>query len=131
MDSLTLVPVPPSKARNHALYDDRLTRILRQIRPEPPLDVRELVIQTESTIAAHDSERRPKPDDLVSLYRLDDTLLTPPPTTLLIVDDLLTTGAHFRAVKHILGRAFPGARTVGAFVARRALPNDLLFESDP
>ena len=38
LDGLTFVPVPPSKAKGDPLYDDRLTRMLRAIRPEPPLD---------------------------------------------------------------------------------------------
>ena len=62
LDQLTLVPIPPSKARNDPLYDDRLIQILRGIRPNPPLDARELVVQTRSTDAVHDSDDRPTPD---------------------------------------------------------------------
>jgi hypothetical protein len=32
-----LVPVPPSKAKDHPQYDDRMVRMVRQIRPNPPL----------------------------------------------------------------------------------------------
>ena len=42
---LTLVPIPPSKAKTDPLYDDRMVQMLRAIRPVPPLDIRELVIQ--------------------------------------------------------------------------------------
>lgn len=54
-DHLTLVPVPPSKAKEDPLHDSRLTRMLRAIRPSPALDIRELVVQTESTDAVHRS----------------------------------------------------------------------------
>ena len=44
----TLVPIPPSKAKTDPLCHDRITRMLHAIRPQPPIDVRELVLQTES-----------------------------------------------------------------------------------
>ena len=50
---LTLVPVPPSKARGDPLYDDRMTRMLQAIWPDQQADIRELIVQTESTTAAH------------------------------------------------------------------------------
>jgi hypothetical protein len=49
LDSATLVPIPPSKSKNDALYDDRLVRMLRGIRADPQLDLRELVFQRAST----------------------------------------------------------------------------------
>jgi hypothetical protein len=48
LDSATLVPVPPSKSKNDPLYDDRLVRMVRGIRGQPALDVRELVLQRAS-----------------------------------------------------------------------------------
>lgn len=39
IDSITFVPIPPSKAKSDPLYDDRMTRMLLAIRPDPPLDV--------------------------------------------------------------------------------------------
>ena len=40
LNKLTFVPVPPSKAKEDPLYDDRLTQMLNLIRPDPKLDVR-------------------------------------------------------------------------------------------
>ena len=51
VNSATQVPIPPSKTKNDALFDDRLVRVLRGIRGNPPLDVRELVFQRTSTAA--------------------------------------------------------------------------------
>ena len=124
LDQLTFVPIPPSKAKEDPLYDDRLTRMLHQIRSTPPLDVRELIVQMASTVAAHDSENRPGPDKVRAGYNLDRDLLRPSPTLLLVVDDILTTGAHFRAAKNVLGAVFPETPIIGAFVARRAFPDD-------
>lgn len=90
-------------------------------------DIRELVLQRCSTDAAHDSESRPTPSQIAASYDLDCRLLQPPPQTILIVDDVLTTGAHFVAMKSILAPAFPDAKLVGLFIARR-VPETSDFE---
>lgn len=123
----TLVPIPPSKAADHPGYDDRVHRMVRGIRPQPPLDVRELVAQLASTQAAHESESRPKPSDLQALYKLDPKMKRPWPNRLLVFDDVLTTGAHFKAVQTVLTEAFPGIPIAGLFLARRA-PDTSDFE---
>lgn len=120
LDSLTFVPVPPSKTKDDPLYDDRLVQLLQAIRPDSPLDVRELVMQIRSTEAAHDSAMRPTPETLAELYQVDRSLFVSAPTEIAIVDDVLTTGAHFRAVKLVLERELPGTRIIGLFIARRA-----------
>ena len=120
VDYVTFVPVPPSKAKGDSEYDDRITQILRYIRHEPPIDVRELVVQSVSTGAAHESDNRPSPADLVVLYELDGALAMPEPQTLVVVDDVLTTGSHYRAVQRVLSGRFPSAQVVGLFIARRA-----------
>ena len=114
------MPIPPSKARDDPLYDDRLTRMLRAIRPAPPLDIRELIIQTQSTEAAHGRDIRPRPEEIEALYRLDEALTEPMPRIVALVDDLLTTGAHFRAAKSVISTQFPDVATIGLFIARRA-----------
>ena len=117
---LTFVPIPPSKARGDPLYDDRLTRMLHAIRAAPPLDIRELVIQTQSTEPAHGTDIRPRPAEIEALYRVDGALTEPMPHIIALVDDLLTTGAHFRAAKSVLSTCFPDVAIIGLFIARRA-----------
>lgn len=116
---LTLVPVPPSKARSDAAYDDRMVRVLRLVGVDRPHDLRELVVQSHSMPAAHLAGRRPTPDELVAAYRLDESLADPVPDRILIVDDVLTTGCHYKAVKRVLEQRFPHAEIYGLFVARR------------
>lgn len=118
LDRLTFVPIPPSKAKDDPLHDDRLARMLRATRPNRPPDVRELVVQTLSTGAAHEDELPRIPREIEKVYRIDDTLITPKPKTIAIVDDILTTGAHFRAAKSILSTRFPNTPILGLFVAR-------------
>ena len=107
------------KARGDAFYDDRLTRMLYAIRREPPLDVRELLFQTESTEAVHANDERPGPEEIGTLYRIDENLIKPTPSVIAIVDDILTTGSHFRAATTILSSHFPDTDIIGLFIARR------------
>ena len=113
------VPVPPSKSRDDPLYDDRMTKMLRAIWPDQPADVRELIIQTQSTESAHESQERPTPPRLQARYRIDETVTMPEPAIIAIVDDVLTTGAHFRAASAVLKARFPAVRLAGLFIARR------------
>ena len=130
LNRLTFMPIPPSKARDHQHYDDRLPRMLAAIRQEPPLDIRELIVQTESTEAAHLIDARPRPEDIEAIYRIDPDAAEPTPVSIAIVDDLLTTGAHFRAAKAILSNHFPQVPVVGLFIARRA-PGTTIPENLP
>jgi hypothetical protein len=118
-EMLTFVPIPPSKARGDPLYDDRLVQMLRGIWPGQPVDVRELVIQPVSTDAVHDSANRPTLAQLEARYEIDRRRLEPAPQAIAVVDDLVTTGAHFVAMRNMLGRQFPGIKIVGLFIARR------------
>ena len=76
--SQAFVPVPPSKAKTDEMYDDRVTRMLLQVRPTPPLDVRELIVQKQSTDAFHESEERRSPRDLAARYELDSSISSEP-----------------------------------------------------
>ena len=121
LNDATLVPIPPSKVKTDPLYDDRMTQVIREIRPSPPLDVRELIIQRNTTEPAHSlvDGNRPRPEDILALYDIDQNLVKPHPRLIALFDDVLTTGAHFKAAKSVLIRAFPGIDIVGLFIARR------------
>ena len=118
-DTATLIPIPPSKAKTDPLFDDRLTRMLKAIRPQPPLDIRELIVQKASTEAVHNSDTRLRPENLEALYEIDQTLMMPKPQVIGLFDDVLTTGAHFKAAQSLLHKAFPDIRVIGLFIARR------------
>ena len=120
LDRITFVPIPPSKAKADPLYDDRMTQVLLAIRPHPPLDIRELIVQRKSTRAAHGADVRPTPQDIEAGYVLDVSLAaTPPGDFIFVVDDVLTTGAHFLAAKAVIRKQFPETPIVGIFAARR------------
>src|SRR5437879_483441 len=64
LDTATLIPIPPSKARADALYDDRMLRMVEAIRPQPHPDIRELIVQRANMPAAHEQQQRPRPEDI-------------------------------------------------------------------
>jgi hypothetical protein len=117
--SATLIPVPPSKAKDDPLYDDRVLSMLQILSTDLALDIRELVIQKQTAEPSHAADYRPSPDDLAQNYAIDVRLLNPPPTSIWIFDDVLTTGAHFKAMKKVLGEVYPGTPCIGIFLARR------------
>ena len=121
-ERLTFVPIPPSKAKDHPLYDDRLPRMLHAMTSDHRLDIRELILQTKSTEPVHGSDARPHPAEIEALYRIDESIAHPAPLVIALVDDLVTTGAHFRAACSVLSARFQASRLLGLFIARRA-PN--------
>jgi hypothetical protein len=124
---LTLVPIPPSKAKDDPLYDDRMVRVLQAACAGRRSDIRELIVQTRSTEAAHQSTTRPAPDELAALYMIDEKFSEPPPKTIFLVDDMLTTGCHFKAIKQVLVARFPSSQIIGLFIARR-VPKSIASE---
>lgn len=125
---ITFVPIPPSKAKDHPLYDDRLLRSLNVLKSDRNPDIRELVLQKQTVQASHLSAQRPTPDEVIANYIIDDSLCAPAPETIIIFDDVITTGCHFKAMKTLLLSRFPDANIVGFFMARR-VPKSVDLES--
>jgi hypothetical protein len=120
LTSATFVPIPPSRVVEDPLYDDRMSQVVRLL--DGGVDGRVLVLQLASMRDAHSAANRPGPGNLYSNYRIDNTLVDPRPSQVAIVDDVLTTGAHFQAMKRILLETYPDIPVVGLFLARR-VPN--------
>ena len=114
----TLIPVPPSKTKDNIEYDDRLIWMLTELTRGIRSDVRELIIQTRNMEPAHYVVFRPSPDEIARNYVIDESTTSPEPRAIAVVDDILTTGAHFKACKMVLGSRFPDTRIIGIFVAR-------------
>jgi len=114
----TFIPVPPCKAKDDPLYDDRMVLVIRQFGAD--VDVRELVVQSESYDASHGAtSSRPGPDELFQRYEIDQAQLEPEPRSIAVVYDVSTTGAHFKAMQRILNETFPTVPLIGLFLARR------------
>lgn len=120
LDRVTMVPVPPSKPVDDALYDDRIFQLLVEMarRAVVECDVRELILQEGGYEAAHLAARRPRPEELLDRYRLNQGAVHPKPRSIAVVDDVISSGAHFRAAKDRLQEQWPDVPVVGLFVAR-------------
>jgi len=127
INDYTFVPIPPSKCRTDAAYDDRMTAILRAAQGmNPALDFRELIQQNQSTVASHASTgNRPTPDEIRANYSFDTSQLHGIRASIVIFDDVLTAGSHFKAMKQFLRQYLPDANILGLFVARTAREADL------
>jgi len=123
---VTFVPVPPSKRKDHPDYDDRLLQILHRVGEGRRIDIRELVMLTQNAQAAHHIDERRSVDALIENLAIDLSLAMPIPEAICIFDDVLTTGAHFQAVRQILSAQFPGVPIAGLFIARRAPESSLI-----
>lgn len=122
----TLVPIPPSKIATDPAYDDRMLRVCQGIaaRSGTNADVRELVVQRTSSVAFHESDERPKVEDLIANYAIVEQRCAPAPTAIALVDDVLTNGTHFKAMQAVLRGRFPNVSVVGMFIARRVFAQD-------
>jgi len=119
----TLVPIPPSKTKEHPEFDDRMMQILLSIQKHSGIscDIRELIIQTVDKDPAHSKDEHRDIDKLKEDYKIDHSLIDPP-ATIGLFDDMLTTGAHFCACRDILVEKFHEVSIVGIFIARRMIP---------
>lgn len=124
LDSVVIVPMPPSKTRDDPAYDDRVAQVARQFVAGSGGDVRELLYQTSSIGAFHEQDCRRDVQSLVDCFEIDERLADPIPQHIAILDDVLTTGAHFRAAKLVLQHRFEGVPIRGLFIARRIITDD-------
>lgn len=122
----TLVPIPSSKTRDDAEYDDRLPQILQEIARGRQLDIREVVVMTRNVPQSHLAEARVSIPELIESMSVDEASAQPEPRSIGIFDDVLTTGRHFKAVQTVLHERFPNVPIVGVFVARRVPDATLL-----
>jgi hypothetical protein len=119
LEQATLVPIPPSKCKTDAEYDDRMVRMVRAVCANTAnADIRELIVQAHSLPSFHAGSTH-SPQQLIDNWSIDETLATPTPRLIGLFDDVLTTGAHLRAATTILTARFPEVKIVGLFYARR------------
>ncbi len=109
----TITAIPSSKPKIHSEYDNRfedLFKVLLKTRPrlniEWPVEIRNLILP------AHQGGSR-NPKDIKKNYRWKGFKNTP--KEIGIVDDVLTTGAHFRAMSDFLKENRYKGQIVGIF----------------
>ncbi len=113
----TLVPIPPSAAKDAENYDDRNIKLLHEMIPQG--DIRELIIQKQSREPLHSSKQRRNPSDLMGNYKLNTTEKEKAAINeIWLFDDVLTLGTHFRAACDFLTKELPMIKIAGFFIAR-------------
>ena len=123
LKGFTFVPVPPSKVKSDPDYNDRLLDILKRVKKDrPEIDFREVVTQKASMIPSHQSTTRPTPAQLQNNYSVDQSLLSSARDHIVIFDDIITAGAHYRAMVSALFAHRSGLKFTGLFIARRVFP---------
>jgi len=134
----TFIPVPPSKIRTDAAYDDRMLKVLQRLNSRLPfeLDIRDMLISDGSLNASHENNGRATPEEISKSISFDEALAgkLPAPKYLFVLDDVLTTGSHFVGISQLLSQRFPGVPIVGCFVARTVRPEtdfSAIFDDSP
>lgn len=120
---VTFVPIPGSKPKGHACYDDRMLKVLqRMAQGRADIDIRQLLVQTAERPTQHHGSRA-TPDELLETLAVDPSGLALPPKDLIfVVDDVVTMGASFAAAKRRLS-GLPGvSRVRGIFLAKTVWP---------
>lgn len=117
------VPIPPSKVKGDPDYDNRLSQILAKTYGGK-LNVRELVEQVESTESYHFSGKKRDVDEILGNLSVNESLICDIKGDIVIFDDVLTSGAHFKAMSKLLSSIFKGVNIHGLFLARAQQPND-------
>jgi hypothetical protein len=122
-EGCTWVPVPCSRCRDDADFDERLVCTLRRAFRGYDIDVRALLYQACSTRSDHVAGVRLASRSLERLLRLDTALLNARPvrSRLVLFDDVLTSGKHYKCCQRRLAQALPGTPVVGVFLMRRRL----------
>jgi predicted amidophosphoribosyltransferase len=109
LEQFTFVPMPPSKGLN--------SPVRSMVGHLPAKDIRDLVLQIRGTPSAHTGWRL-SPKQRERILVVDELQANPTPNAVVIVDDIVTTGAHFRAMKRVLQARWPGLHVIGLFLSR-------------
>lgn len=113
----TYIPIPPSKVKGHPEYNERLIETLSKI-SNGNLNIKDVIRQKESTVAFHESGNRRNVEIIANNYEIDEESLAEIGDIIIIFDDVISTGAHYIAIKQLLKERFPENRIIGLFVAR-------------
>ncbi|MEO0551273.1 MAG: hypothetical protein AAFZ91_15250 [Pseudomonadota bacterium] len=125
-ESVSFVPIPPSKRKTDPEYDDRVAQTLR-LAFGTRSDIIDALTIAESREAYHNDTNR-CPSALTDNLVVDLDELGKAKRTIVLFDDVITTGCHFRAMKDEILSIAPDKTIYGVFLARR-VPNSADFSS--
>ncbi|MAB50251.1 hypothetical protein [Marinobacter sp.] len=123
--AVSFIPVPPSKMITDPLYDDRLVRILQLVKNHnQECHWSDVISQAISTEANHLTPNRKRPEEIAALYQVAEVDPDQFRDIILVFDDIITTGAHFKAMQRKLHAVFPNKTIAGFFIARRVFKEE-------
>lgn len=116
INQIALVPIPASRAHDDPLYDDRVEKAATMAARAAECTYCCLVKTDVNRIASHHGGSRDinAIRETVSLYEsLPEHI-----KVALIVDDIITKGAHYKAVQSIVNERYPGIFVAGVMLGR-------------
>ena len=123
LGTVTMVPIPPSKAKTDPEYDPRMAIIAKTVVP----DTRESIETVCSRQPLHLSDQRMRPEELFATLRLQEVPGSQEPTEIILLDDVITTGCSFVACHRLLRDRYPTVLISGIFAARRVIDRENPF----
>lgn len=118
---LFLVPTPPSKTKDHKEYDDRVSQVATKVAANiSNVILFPIIVGNVNLEAAHESNASRETETILKSLTLDQNITTQYEngSTIAVLDDVLTSGAHFSAMRQLLHTKFPDSRIIGLFWAR-------------
>ena len=116
-----LVPTPPSKTKDHREYDNRVDQVATKVAANiNEVILFPIVLGNLDLEAAHESQASRETEIILKSLTVDQALIEKyeKGVTIAILDDVLTSGAHFSAMRQLLLTIFPDSRLIGLFWAR-------------
>ena len=122
---LTWIPIPPSKQVNSINHDNRLVRVLTNLKnTHNSFDFREVFLCGRDRESAKASNMRPTIDELKTNWIFRKDLVNSLHEPVVIFDDLITEGASFKAAQQLLLSQQPNLKIIGLFIARTEFVNN-------
>ncbi len=111
------VPIPPSRMKGDALYDDRNVQVISSLcHAKPHGELREIIYLNQNMPPTHGNKL--SPEEILPYLEINEALCQDPKHNVVLVDDVITEGAHFKACQSLLRQRFPNSRITGLFIAR-------------
>ena len=121
ISNATITAIPSSKPKIHPEYDNRFEDLFKELlKTRPKLNIEWPVEIQDIMHSAHHGGSR-DPEDIKKIYIWKGFKNTP--EKIGIVDDVLTTGAHFRAMSDFLRENGYKGQIVGIFWSRAVYPD--------
>lgn len=113
------IPIPPSKTEGHPDHDNRMIRILENLKNKDcKFNYSNCISQKTDRDPVHLSEKkRPTSEEHFDNFIFNQKIIIQA-SDIIIFDDLITTGSSFAAMKQILLNKFPETSIIGLFLGR-------------